>query len=480
MIVNENFLKILIELMPDGIFVIDIEGKVILWNRFLEEITGVNKENIIGKDNFEYAIPFYGIRKPMPVDYIINPDMEPAEDINKRGNIIEVETFLHTLYGGKGAWVRLTAYPIIDDSFRLVGAVQIIRDITKRKIAEFELWKLKKVIDSAPVGVIITEFSGSIIYYNMAFLNYIGAVQIKGENIFSLLPFISLYEIHNGYLKEIKYKGRIFRLRGIRLEEEEVYGYAIFLTDITELRKYEEQVIISHKMESIRRITSTYTHDLKNIINAVRGFAQIALGRKDLEKAKSDMEKILKAIDSASDNIKRILDFGKDLGRNPEIIDLRDVVKGILPLLKSVLKEDIDLNIELEDTPIIVYADKSDIEKIILNLVLNSQDAMPEGGEIKIVLKRKPLPEKFIALKQEDMDVNKNYVCFTVCDTGVGMEESIKSKIFEPFFTTKGEKGSGLGLSTVYYIVQMLNGYIFVDSKINQGTRFDIYIPLKL
>lgn len=475
---DRELLKELINSLPDGIFAIDREGKVIIWNKFLEEITGIREEDILGKDYFEYSIPFYGFYTPMLVDYIINRDLKPPDNLIRMGNFLQAETFLPALYKGKGAWVRMLASPLFDRTKNLLGAFQVIRDVTKKKMDEFELFKLKKIIDNAPVAIVITEFSGKIIYQNKTFIDYFSAENMNGDSIFNLLPFISLYEIHNGYIREIKFKDKIFRIRGIKIELEEVYGYAIFVTDITELRKYEEQLIISQKMESIRRITSTYTHDLKNIFNAIRGFAQLALRRDDLSKAKSDIEKIIKVTESATENIRRILDLGKDLGRNPDLIDLKEVIRNVLPLLRSVLGESIELKISIDDSPSIIWADKSDIEKIILNLVINAKDAMHSGGEIRIELQKKPLPGKFTALK--NYDPKKSYICLSVIDNGKGMDEDTMSRIFEPFFTTKGEKGSGLGLPTVYYIVQMLNGYIFVDSKLNHGTRFDIFLPLSL
>lgn len=478
MIRKEEFFKRIARLIPDGFFVIDIEGKVIFWNKFLENMTGIVEQEIVGKDNFEYSIPFYGFPRPMPVDYILNSDMQYPYCIKEKNGCVEIETFLPKLYGNKGAWVRFTAVPLVNEAGDLIGAIQIVRDISEIKLAESTLKKLRLVIDNSPIGVIITKFSGEIIYSNQAFLDYTGFETAEGLNIYEIFPMISLYEIHNGHLKEIKYNGKIFRLRGLRLEEEELSGYAIFITDITELRKYEDQIIISKKMETIQRLTSTYIHDLKNTFTAIKGFANLAMQRENLDMAKSDIDKLLKVVNSTLENIKRSLDFGKNLVRMPEMIDLRDAIKKIVPLLKATLRENIKLNISLENKPLVIFADKSDIEKIVLNLVLNSQDAMCKGGEIKIMVSEKSLPEQFLALQQKE--IGKKYVRLTIVDTGIGMDEETKSRIFEPFFSTKGDKGSGLGLPTVYYIIQMLSGQIFVDSEVGKGTKFDIYIPLKI
>ncbi len=475
---EEEIFRRIARLIPDGLFVIDIEGKVIFWNKILESMTGIAEEEIVGKDNFEYSIPFYGFRRPMPVDYILNSEMQYPGHINKKNGCVEIETFLPKLYGEKGAWVRLTDVPLVNEACDLIGGIQIVRDISERKLAESTLKKLRLVIEHSPIGVIITTFSGEIIYCNQAFLNYTGFETAESLNIYEIFPMISLYEIHNGHLKEIRYNGKIFRLRGLRLEDEELYGYAIFITNITELKKLEEQIIISQKMEIIQRLTSTYTHDLKNILTGIKGFAHLAMQRENLDMAKSDIDKLLKVVNSTLENIKKMLDFGKNVVRNPEMIDLRDGIKKIVPLLKATLRENIKLNITLGNKPLVIFADKSDIEKIVLNLVLNSQDAMCNGGEIKIIVSKKSLPEKYVALQQKDIE--KDYACLTIVDTGIGMDEETKKRIFEPFFTTKGEKGSGFGLPTVYYIVQILNGHIFVDSEVGKGTTFDIYIPLKL
>lgn len=127
--------------MPDGVFAIDLSGKVVVWNRAIEEMTGIDEKDMLGKGNFEYANPFYGFRRPMLVDYILNPQMSYPEPLNKKEGLIEIETFLPELYGGRGAWVRMSAFCVVDEACDIIGAVQIVRDITPRKKAEIELKK---------------------------------------------------------------------------------------------------------------------------------------------------------------------------------------------------------------------------------------------------------------------------------------------------------------------------------------------------
>lgn len=477
--ITQNFLKRVLRVLPDGVFAVDLTGKVILWNRVLEEMTGIREEEIVGKADYEYSIPFYGYKRPMPVDYVLNPYICYPDILTKKDDIYEIETFLPLLYGGKGAWVRMSASFIVDEVCDIIGAVQIVRDITYRKNTEIQLERLYKVIQNSPVGILILEFSGNILYYNDFILKLIGVKSLENKNFFEIFPQVSLYEIHNSYLKEIKFGEKILRLRGIRLEEKDLEGYAIFLTDVTELRKYEEQTIISHKMESLRKITATYAHEIKNMLTAVKGFAQLALKADNIEQAKAYVEKVISLSDTVLLNIRKILGFGREVGRNPEKLDLKDVIRNIITFLRGSLREDIDLVFQLEEEKhLTVYADKQDIERIVTNLILNAQDAMPQGGKITVEVKRKYLPEKFKNLFS-DKTLDQEYVYLSISDTGIGMDEDTKRKIFEPFFTTKGEKGSGMGLTTVYYIVQLLKGFIFVESEVGKGAKFEIYIPLK-
>ena len=269
---RSNFLERIIRLLPDGVFAIDITGNVIVWNRALEEMTGIKENDMIGKNNFEYAVPFYGFRRPMPVDYIINPDILHSEHWEIKNDCIEVETFIPLLYRSKGAWVKMTATCIVDEECNRIGAVQIVRDITEIKNRLTRLKNLFKVFEQAPVGIAILKFSGEITYCNKTFLTYTGLDRSEDKNIYEIFSQISLYEIHNGYIKEIKLNGKIFRIRAIKINHEEIYGYAVFLTDITELRKYEEQIIIANKMEAVRKLTSTYTHEIKNMLTGIKGF----------------------------------------------------------------------------------------------------------------------------------------------------------------------------------------------------------------
>lgn len=471
-----DFLKRIVKTLPDGIFVLDLNGKVLLWNKTIEEMTGIKEEDIIGKGDFAYSQAFYDIKTPMLVDYIINPRLLPLDKTFTHKHLYETETFLNKLYKGQGAWVRMTCAPINDEKGSLIGAIQIVRDISQRKKTEIEMKRLYNVIEHSPMGVAIIEFSGSIMYCNDSFCKSVSIDKSKKVNIYELFPSISLFEIHNGYIKEFKHGKKIFRLRGMRLHDD-INGYALFLTDITEIRKYEEQIIISHKMETVRKLTSSYAHEIKNLLTGINGYCYLAMESNNIEYIKLNIEKVLQIANLTIENLIRILGTGKEVIRNPRIIDLVEVVEGILPMLTNSLKTNINFFKEIDQSFIKVFADSHDIEKILTNLIFNAQDAMINGGDLIITLSIKGIRDIYKTMIVDDNSAQE-FAYISVKDTGTGIDDSIKDKIFEPFFTTKGEKGTGMGLPTVYEIVRQLDGFIFFESEVSKGTRFDVFIPL--
>ncbi|MCX8026509.1 MAG: PAS domain S-box protein [Thermodesulfovibrionales bacterium] len=469
-----NFLKRAIKKLPDGVFALDSKGVVLLWNDTLEEMTGVREDNIVGKGDFEYSLAFYDEKRPMVVDYVLNPKL--IGNNGYKHGVFEIETFVQKLYKGKGAWVRMSASPIFDEENNLIGAVQVIRDISIRKKAEIEMRRLYNVIEQSPVGVAIVEFSGNVIYCNESFRKSADIDTLGNINIYELFPSVTLYEIHNGYLKEFKFGKRILRLRAVRIEDE-INGYALFLTDITELRKSEEQIIISNKMETVRKLTSSYAHEIKNLLTAISGYCQLGLDSNNIDDLKLNLSRISRLADTTLQNLTRILGIGKESIRTPKVVDLVVVVNEILPLITNSLRPEINISTSIENQPINIFADKNDIEKILSNLIINAQDAMPNGGNLIISLSVRQIKDIYRNINLSN-EARQDFAHICIKDTGTGIEDSIKDKIFEPFFTTKGEKGTGMGLPTVYEVVRLLDGYIFFDSEVSKGARFDVFIPL--
>jgi len=244
------------------------------------------------------------------------------------------------------------------------------------------------------------------------------------------------------------------------------------------LRKSEEELRHSQKMEAVGRLAGGVAHDFNNLLTAIIGYAELIATRTSSNTlAKQNAELIRKAGEQAAALTRQLLAFSRKQILQPKVIDLNALVVEMEKLLRRVIGERFDLQSHPEAEIGRVKADPSQIEQVVLNLGVNARDAMPRGGKLiirteNVHLDRTTAPQISASL------VPGNYVMLSVTDTGAGMDEETKSHIFEPFFTTKGPgKGTGLGLATVYGIVRQTGGGISVESEVGKGSTFRIYLP---
>jgi signal transduction histidine kinase len=244
------------------------------------------------------------------------------------------------------------------------------------------------------------------------------------------------------------------------------------------LRKSEDELRHSQKMEAVGRLAGGVAHDFNNLLTAIIGYAELIATRTSSNSlAKQNAELIRKAGEQAAALTRQLLAFSRKQILQPKVIDLNALVLEMEKLLRRVIGERFDLQSHPEARNGRVKADPSQLEQVVLNLGVNARDAMPRGGKLiirteNITLDRKTAPQIATSLTEGD------YVVLSVTDTGAGMDEETKSHIFEPFFTTKGPgKGTGLGLATVYGIVRQTGGGISVESELGKGSTFRIYLP---
>ncbi len=232
------------------------------------------------------------------------------------------------------------------------------------------------------------------------------------------------------------------------------------------------------KMEIIGRCVGGVAHDFNNLLTGMLGFCDLLLDKNVDKNLFSLIVQIKKNIVRAIDLIKKLLIFSKKSAINVEVMDVNDELTNIFDLMKMVVGENILININYSSFPAKIKINRSHFEQIIMNLVVNARDAIIENGEIKVCI----YSEK---VEKNNHDISKNnfknikigeYIVLKVSDNGAGMDEEYMSKIFEPFFTTK-QSGTGLGLATIYEIMQKINGYIFVESEKSIGSSFYLYFP---
>ena len=246
------------------------------------------------------------------------------------------------------------------------------------------------------------------------------------------------------------------------------------------LRKSEEELRQSQKMEAVGRLAGGVAHDFNNLLTAIIGYAELITTRETNDAlVRQHADLIRKAGEQAATLTRQLLAFSRKQLLQPRVIDLNHLVVDMEKLLRRVIGERYDLETVADAELGTVMADPSQIEQVILNLGVNARDAMPTGGRLTIRtanvhLDRWEAPQISVSLAEGD------YVELSVTDTGAGMDEDTKSRIFEPFFTTKGPgKGTGLGLATVYGIVRQTGGGVSVESEIGKGSTFRIYLPLE-
>jgi two-component system cell cycle sensor histidine kinase/response regulator CckA len=404
-------------------------------------------------------------------------------------------------------WLELRRVPIYDEEGNLVAVEGIARDISERKQAEEALQGSEKhfraLIEDG--SDIISEFDtqGIIQYLSPSIERTFGYQQKEmiGKNVFDFIHPDDVARVRDAFFRGVANPGNVYsldlRFRHIDgswrvleavgkfvVNPQGVTGVIVNSRDVTERRKADEQVTLlqdqlrqSQKMEAIGQLAGGIAHDFNNALTVILGNAQMAL----MDVSKDNplykvMEEIKKAGERASNLTRQLLAFSRKQILQPEVLNLNEIVMGVEKMLRRIIGEDIELATDLAPDLSRVEADPGQIEQVIVNLAVNSRDAMPEGGKLTIETRDVELDEKY---GRAHADVTPGlHVMLAVSDTGIGMTKEVQARIFEPFFTTKEKgKGTGLGLSTVYGIIKQSKGNIWVYSEPGKGTSFKIYLP---
>jgi PAS domain S-box-containing protein len=245
--------------------------------------------------------------------------------------------------------------------------------------------------------------------------------------------------------------------------------------DVTERKHLEEQLRNAQQLEAIGRLAGGVAHDFNNILSIIMGHAELLLASGVDERSRLGLEQVRRAAERAASLTQQLLAFSRKQVLQPRVLDLNETVADVQKMLSRVIGEDIELIARLHPSLMLVKADPSQVEQVLINLAVNARDAMPQGGRLAMETSNLELRED--AARDVDLSPGR-YVMLKVTDTGNGMDATTLSHVFEPFFTTKAVgKGTGLGLSTVYGIIKQSGGSIQVDSEPGSGTSFRIYLP---
>ena len=355
---------------------------------------------------------------------------------------------------------------------------------------------LRRMVAHITDGVMIDDPDGKIVYANDSFLKIFG---LSHDDLESIEPFsliapewrervrdVHRRRVTGEFLSDrLEYEGirkdgeRIWLEVGSTVVESDgiIQGTQSIVRDVTDRKILEAQLLQSQKLDAVGRLAGGIAHDFNNLLTVIKGHSEFILeDLSDGSPLRLDAEEILNTTDRASSLIRQLLAFSKQQIQQPRTLDLRLVVSRLHRMLTRLLSENIELETAFSDQGGCVLADESQIEQVIVNLVINAKDSMESGGKLIIRI--------------EDVDISHNshianleispgkYVVLSVIDTGIGMNAETKAKVFEPFFSTKPmDKGSGLGLAMVYGIITQSNGSIEVTSEQGAGSTFNIYLP---
>ena len=492
-----------LEAIPDAVAAVNQQGIIIQVNSQIESLFGYTRDELIGQ-NIDALVP----ERHRAQHHLHREHFHEQPKIRRMGSGLD-------LYGrrrdGSEFAVEISLSPVITPDGTIV--LSAIRDISDRKRIEEELRRANEeldkrksrelrdsqtrmalIVDSSQDAIIGKNLDGIITHWNKGAEQMYGytPAEVIGKHISILAPPDRVDEISE-IMRKIRSGERVEYFESVRVtkgkkrlnvsisispihdEAGRVVGASTIARNITAQKKVEEQLRQSQKMEAIGRLAGGVAHDFNNLLGIVTACTELLRSRVDQENQEY-IDNIREAAKRGAALTRQLLAFSRRQPVQKQVLDLNDRLREVRKLLGPLMGDDVEITHLPRSGNAIIEADPGQLDQIVINLAVNARDAMPRGGKLIIETGVFDFDESF-AREHPSMTAGR-YIMLAISDSGIGMDEATRSRIFEPFFTTKETgKGSGLGLATVYGIVNQSGGHIWVYSELGHGTTFKIYFP---
>ena len=475
----------IVETAQEGIWTIDTHNKTTFANPKMAAMLGYSAEEVIGADLFAFMDDGGRVLAARSLERHVSGTGEELEFTFRRKDGTPASTIVN--------WT-----PITDELGRYAGALAMISDVSLRKQKDEEMRLQAAALNAAADAMLITDRKGTISWVNPAFTTLTGYApdEAIGKNPRALVKSgaherdfyrdmwdtILTGHVWRGEMMNRRKDGTIYaEHQSITPVKQpgggEISHFIAIKRDLTEEKQLQAQFLQAQKMEIVGRLAGGIAHDFNNLLTVINGTAEFGVtALKESDPLRGDFLQIQQAGTRAATLTRQLLAFSRRQIMTLDVLNLKTIIDEMQGMLQRLIGEDIDLVVAPGKDVGNVRADAGQIEQVVLNLAVNARDAMPRGGRLTIEMQNVDFDDTYAVLHP---GVKPGpHVMLAVSDSGTGMDAATRARIFEPFFTTKGPgKGTGLGLATVYGIVNQSGGSIRVYSEPGCGTTFKIYLP---
>jgi two-component system, cell cycle sensor histidine kinase and response regulator CckA len=495
---SRQFFENIFESIQEGLSVLDGELNIVRVNQALAKVFSKSAP-VKGKKCYKV---FHGLDQPC--------DGCPSVQALNTGRSARRVANLTDHDGRNTVWVEISSFPLVDQrTGKIGGIVEYVVNITDRKYIESELHetlaRLHSLVEAVPDIIFFKDLEGRLLIVNRAYEQFVGLTrqEIIGRSISELFPLEMIEETLESDRRALSSpfpdhseqavadgqgRSRWFDVMKFPVHDAEgtIIGLGGMARDITqskiaerEREKLRRQLLQAQKMEAIGTLAGGIAHDFNNMLTVIQGYSELLLADKCQEDSSfNDLQKIIVTAHKGAELVRSLLAFSRKSDMKPVPLNLNDRIEQVEKLLGRTLPRMVEIELRLADEPVMINADPAQVDQIVMNLALNSSEAMPDGGKLTIETRSMVLDEEYCRSRRGA--VPGRYVMLIVSDTGRGIDQHTLHRIFDPFFTTKernSRKGTGLGLSVVQGIIEQHGGHLTCESKEGQGAIFSIYLP---